>query len=129
LLGSIQRQQVAAQKNLAVEVALERAQDSILGARQLGRDGGSECDLRPHYGSLDLTSSLTRRPSARPPAFDITAAITLPISFWEAAPVSLRASATSASSSSSEISAGRYASMMLASRSSDVAASPRPPLR
>ena len=72
-------------------MALERAQHGVLGARQLGRDGRLECDLLAHASSeaRARTSSLTRRPSARPAAFDITADITLPISFCDCAPVSL----------------------------------------
>src|SRR5215210_1539259 len=113
-------------------MALEGAQDRVLGSGQLGCDGGLECDLGAQatsYESFDRTRSLTRRPSTRPAALDITADITLPISFCEAAPVSLKASATSASSSSSEISAGRYSSITAASVFSEAAASSRPPLR
>ena len=94
---AVERHHVAAQEHVALEVALERAQDGVLGAAQLGRDLVGDLELAAHaQRSASCTSSLTRRPSARPATFAITADITLPISFGDAAPVSSTASATSA---------------------------------
>ena len=65
-------------------------------ASSVATSGSSVIWLRTIYpASCSFTSSLTRRPSARPCAFAITADITFPISFGDCAPVSATASATS----------------------------------
>src|SRR3954451_2993140 len=118
LLGlTVEGDHVPAQEDLCVEVPLERAQHGVLGAGQLRGDSRIEGDLLPHC-SLARTSSLTRLPSARPAALDITDDITLPISRCGSAPVSATAPSTSPSSSCSEISSGRYPSISSTSNSS-----------
>ena len=104
---AVERDDVAAQVELAVEVRLERAQHGVVGARQLGGHDVVELELRAHQESASLTLAETRLPSARPPTLGISTPMTLPMSAGVAAPDSAIASATSASSSSSPSSAGR----------------------
>ena len=126
-LLAVEREQVAAQEDLAVEVLLERAQDRVLAARQLGGDFVGKLDLRPHPCSAARTIPDTRLPSARPSTAAIACFIAAPMSFGEAAPLSRTACSTIAESSCSESSAGRYDSMIAASASSPAARSSRPP--
>ena len=79
-LLAVERQQVAAQEDLAVEVRLQRAQHHVLAARQLGGDVVGELDLRPHPCSAARTSSDTRLPSARPSTAAIACFIAAPMS-------------------------------------------------
>ena len=105
---AVQRQDVAAQEDVAVEALLQRAHDHVVGPRQLGGHLVAELDLLSHYGvSSSFAAPLTRLPSARPWTWGMTIAMTLPMSFGEVAPDSATASATSALSSSSEICSGR----------------------
>ena len=93
-LLAVERQQVAAQEDLAVEVRLERAQHRVLAARQLGGDVVRELDLRPHPCSAARTSPDTRLPSARPSTAAIACFIAVPMSFADCAPLSRTACAT-----------------------------------
>jgi len=107
LLVAVQREDVPAQVDLAVEVLLERLHDEVLGPCQLGGHLVGKLQLDAHYAiSFSFTALLTRLPSARPFTRGITSAITWPISFGEVAPDSARASPTMALSSSSEICSG-----------------------
>ena len=105
---AVERDDVAAQEQLAVDVALERAQDLVVGAAERGGDLVGELDLAAHQPrSASWASAETRLPSARPATRAIDAFMTWPMSLGELAPVSATASATIARSSSSESSAGR----------------------
>ena len=105
---AVEREDVAAQEELAVEVLLERAQDAVAGARERGGGVVGEFDRATHQPlSASWTSAETRLPSARPATFGIATFITCPMSFGEVAPVSATAPATIARSSSSDSSAGR----------------------
>ncbi len=111
VIVALQREDVAPQVDVAVEVALERAQHGVLAARQLGGDGIVELERLAHYvvraPSASRTRAAARFPSARPPARAITSFITRPMSAGAAAPVSAIAAAMIASSSESSSSAGR----------------------
>ncbi len=48
ILRALQREQVAAQEDAALQMALQRAQHGVLAARQLGRDIPRQLDLGPH---------------------------------------------------------------------------------
>ena len=96
LVGALERDDVAAQEDVAVDVLLDLAQHRVLGARQLAGDVVGKLDLAPHPGAAPCTAADTRRPSARPPTFGITSFITLPMSFGDEAPASAIASATMA---------------------------------
>ena len=104
---AVERDDVAAQEQVAVDVALERAQDAVAAAAERGGDLVGDLDLAAHQRSASCTSAETRLPSARPPTFGIAAFMTWPMSFGEVAPDSATASATMARRSSSDSSAGR----------------------
>src|SRR4051812_37684626 len=105
---AVEGDDVAAQEQLAVDVALEGAQDLVVGAAQRGGDLVGELELAAHQPrSASCASADTRLPSARPSTRAIDAFMTWPMSLGELAPVSATASATIARSSSSESSAGR----------------------
>ena len=105
---AVERHDVAAEEQVALDVLLERAQDPVAGAAQRGGDLVGDLELAAHaQRSASCTRPETRRPSARPATRPIVAFMTLPMSLGDVAPVSASASATSARSSSSESSAGR----------------------
>ncbi len=105
---AVERDDVAAQEQVAADVALERAQDLVARAGQRLGDLVGDLDLAAHQlRSASCASAETRLPSARPATRGIAAFITWPMSFGDAAPVSATAAATIARSSSSESSAGR----------------------
>ena len=106
-LLAVEREQVAAQEHLAGEVRLERAQDRVLAAGQLGGDFVGELDLRPHPCSAARTRPETRLPSARPSTAAIAWRMATPMSFGRGGAAVATACATIAWSSSSESSAGR----------------------
>ena len=106
-LLAIEGQQVAPQKHLALQLRLQRAQHSVLTARQLGGDLVRQLDLRPHPLSAARTSADTRLPSARPSTAAIALPIAGPMSFTDPAPLSRTACSTISASSPSESSAGR----------------------
>ena len=93
-LVALEREHVAAQEDVAVEVALERPQDRVLAARQLGGDGVVELERLAHLDAHESLASASRTradarlPSARPPALAITTFITSPMSLGPLAPVS-----------------------------------------
>src|SRR5205823_1834423 len=98
-----QRDDVAPQEQLAVQMSLQRAQDVVLAAGQLRGDRVGELDLGAVAGgglvghqwfSASLTCCDTRRPSARPATSDMTSGMTLPMSFGEVAPLRSTAPAT-----------------------------------
>ncbi len=103
---AVQRQHVAAEEDLAVEVLLERLHHRVARAGELGGDVVRKLQLRPQGVSISFTAALTRFPSARPLTFGITRLMTLPISCGEEAPDSATASPTIARSSSSESCSG-----------------------
>src|SRR5262249_33834252 len=99
---------VAAQEQLAVDVALERAQDLIVGSAESGGDLVGDLELAAHQPrSASWASAETRLPSARPATRAIDAFMTWPMSLGRPAPAAAPASATIARSSSSDSSAGR----------------------
>ena len=104
---AVEREHVAAQVDLAVEMPLERSQHRVLAAGQLGGDGIVKLDRPAHYPSAFRTRSDARLPSARPPAVAITAFITAPMSLDPLAPVCAIAAATISSSWASSSSVGR----------------------
>ncbi len=105
---AVERDDVAAQEQVAADVALERAQDVVARAGERLGDLVGDLDLAAHQvRRASCASADTRLPSARPATRGIAAFITWPMSFGDAAPVSATASATIARSSSSESSAGR----------------------
>src|SRR5207342_3066876 len=78
-LLALERDDVAAQEDLAGQVALERLEHLVLGPGELGGNLVRKLDLGAHQAlSASLTFSETRRPSARPPTEGISAFITLP---------------------------------------------------
>ena len=107
-VAALEREHVAAQEHVAVEVSLERLHDHVPGTGQLRGHVVGELQRGSHYAvSFSLTTALTRLPSARPCTRGMTIDMTLPISFGEAAPVSATTSPTIAWSSSSESCSGR----------------------
>ena len=113
-LGAVQREDIAAQVDVAAEPILELPQHGVLGARQLRGDRVVEGELpacqRPWWIpqlSRSRTAALTRLPSARPSTFGMTIAMTFPISLGSETPASETAASTIFASSSSQISAGR----------------------
>ena len=90
ILVAVEGEHVAAQKELAGKVILERAQHGVLTAGELGGDVVGELELRPHPVSDARTSSETRLPSARPSTAAIACFIDRPVSLADAAPVSRR---------------------------------------
>src|SRR5262249_50274995 len=100
---AVERDDVAAQVQVAVDVALERAQDVVPGAGERLGDLVGDLDLAAHQPrSASCAIADTRLPSARPSTRGIAAFMTWPMSFGDAAPVSATASATIARSSSSD---------------------------
>ena len=91
---AVERQHVAAQEHVAVQMSLQRPQDGVLAAGELGGDRVVELDLLTHppcpvYACrASRTRADARLPSARPPAFAITTFITWPMSLGSLAPVS-----------------------------------------
>ena len=75
LVLAVERDQVAAQVDLAVDVTLERPQDRIAVAGERGRRLVGQLELAPQR-SASWTIALTRLPSARPATFGIAARIT-----------------------------------------------------
>ncbi len=68
-LLAVEREQVAAQEDLALEVRLERAQDGVLAAGQLSGDLARQLDLGPHAvraRGAHRAPTDRRAPSARP---------------------------------------------------------------
>ena len=109
-LVALQCQHVAAQEDVTVQMAFERAQDRVLATRKLCGDGIVELERLAHavaYESASRTRAEARFPSARPPDLDMTTFITAPSSRRLVAPVSAIAEATIAASSESPSSAGR----------------------
>ena len=103
---SVKGEDIAAQKEVDVEMALERPQDRVLGARPAPRRRCCRSSAA-YEPSFSRTAWLTRLPSARPPTFGISTFITPPMSFASLAPDSSTAPATSPESSSSESCSGR----------------------
>ena len=113
-LRAVQREDIAAQVDVAVDPILELLQHGVLGARQLRGDRVVEGELpacqRPWWIpqlSRSRTAALTRFPSARPSTFGMTIPMTFPISLGSEIPASETAASTIFASSSSLISAGR----------------------
>src|SRR5690606_28421814 len=104
---AVQRDHVAAQEQVAVDVALQPPQHLVLGAAERGGDVVADLDLAAHQPSTSRASAETRLPSARPATRSIASFITAPMSFGDEAPVSATACSTIARSSSSLSSAGR----------------------
>src|SRR4029079_15932069 len=78
---AIERDDVAAQEELAVDVALEGAQDLVVGAAQRGRDLVVEIVMATHQPrSASCPSADTRLSSARPSTRAIDAFMTCPMS-------------------------------------------------
>ena len=84
---AVERDDVAAQVQLALDVALERAQHGVRRAGELRRDLVRKLDLLTHRAP-PAPSADTRLPSARVPTFAIVAFMTRPMSFGDVAPVS-----------------------------------------
>ena len=92
---ALEREHVAAQVELAVELPLERRagpRPRSPPAPRPRRCRASAADAPRVSSSLSRTAALTRLPSARPPTFGITAPITLPILLgpWRPTPRSPR---------------------------------------
>jgi hypothetical protein len=104
---AVEREHVAAQEHLHLDVLLERAQDRVPGPAELGGDRVGQLDLSPHPPSTALTSRETRPPSARPSTAGSTVFMTLPMSRGDCAPASATARSTIVRSSASDSSAGR----------------------
>src|SRR3954470_19790812 len=108
LRAALERDDVAAQEDVGLEIALERLEQRVAAAGQLLGRLVVDLDLGPHAPcSASLTFSETRLPSARPATCAIAPGMTLPMSRGDAAPVCATASATIRCSSSSPSSAGR----------------------
>src|SRR3954447_21605719 len=108
LLAALERDDVAAQEHVGLEVALERLEHRVAAAGQLLGRLVVDLDLGPHAPwSASLTFSETRLPSARPATCAIATGMTWPMSRGDSAPLCAIASATIRASSSSPSSAGR----------------------
>ena len=99
VLVTLEREHVAAQKHVGIEMALERPQHGILASGQFGRHRVVKLDRATHYRwaaprttnqapRASRTRAEVRLPSARPPDAAITAFITWPMSLGLDAPVS-----------------------------------------
>src|SRR3954451_20074700 len=104
-VAALQREDVPAQEDVAVEVTLQGLHDHVARTGQLRGHVVGKLQ-RGSQVSFSFTTALTRLPSARPCTFGITSDMTLPISFGELAPDSATASPTIAWSSWSESCAG-----------------------
>ena len=100
-LLAVEGDQVPAQEHLALQLLLQRAQDGVLTARQLGGENVRQLDLRPHPLSAPRTSADTRLPSARPSTTAIAFPIARPMSFTDSAPLSRTTACSTISLSSS----------------------------
>ena len=81
---AVERHDVAAQEQVAVDVVLERAQDAVAGAAQGGGDLVGDLELAAHaQRSASCTRPETRRPSARPATRPMAAFMTLPMSWGD----------------------------------------------
>src|SRR5205807_9039860 len=95
LAGALQRDHVAPQEDVAVQVPLQRLEDRVLRPRQAGGHLVGKLQLTPHYApSASRTFCATRLPPARPPTLAIATDITRPMSPGASAPASATASAT-----------------------------------
>src|SRR5206468_10859958 len=83
---AVERHDVATQVEVAVQMRLQRPQDGIVGAGELGGDEVVELELSAHQLSASRTLADTRLPSARPPTLGISTPMTLPMSCGVAAP-------------------------------------------
>ena len=53
---AVERDEIAAQEHLALQMRLERAEDRVLAARQLGGDVVGQLELGPHPPFIALAS-------------------------------------------------------------------------